>query len=115
MNVTTPLFGDMSVACQFRDICILYKRVSDDEARKKWDDILQRDESGEVTKGRRTVIVLSGSILPVIQLLFQSSILGNAPHLIRVKTKEKKNDTVVDVSVMGVRVTGEQKWIGYNV
>ena len=115
MNVTTPLFGDMIVTSQFRDIRTLYKRVSDDEAQKRWDEILQKDESVEVTKGRRTVIVLTGSILPVIQLLFQSSILGNAPHLVRVKTKEKKNDSVVDVNIMGVRVTGEKRWIGYNV
>ena len=106
MNVTTPLCGDMFIAFQYRDIRILYKEVSDEVGRKKWNDALKKDNLGTRGKGKRKVIVLSGSILPIYNKLFQNNSLGNAPHLVRIKTKERKDDSVRDVNIVGFRVTG---------
>ena len=106
MNVTTPLFGDMYIAYQLRDIRRLYEAISEEKAKKKWNSVLHKDESNAKSLSKRTVIVLTGCILPVIRMLFQNHTIGSSPHLVRIKTKEKKNNEIKEVNVIGIRITG---------
>ena len=78
----------------------------EEKAKKKWNSVLHKDESNAKSLSKRTVIVLTGCILPVIRMLFQNHTIGSSPHLVRIKTKEKKNNEIKEVNVIGIRITG---------